>query len=104
MCGLCATGPGTLPLGAYHRHFGAPRKLNGALGAESRLNAAGATFTSVVNEAELYQQTCAAPEAGHAVGWFQGRTEFGPRALRGRSILGNPRNPEIQKRINLNIK
>lgn len=42
--------------------------------------------------------------AGNAVGWFQGRMEYGPRALGGRSILGDPRNPEMQKKLNLKIK
>jgi Predicted carbamoyl transferase, NodU family len=41
---------------------------------------------------------------GNVVGWFQGRMEFGPRALGNRSILGDPRNPEMQKRLNLKIK
>ena len=41
---------------------------------------------------------------GHVVGWFQGRMEFGPRALGNRSILGDPRNPEMQKHLNLKIK
>jgi len=42
--------------------------------------------------------------AGKVVGWFQGRMEYGPRALGGRSILGDPRNPEMQKKLNLKIK
>lgn len=42
--------------------------------------------------------------AGNVVGWVQGRMEFGPRALGGRSILGDPRNPEMQKKLNLKIK
>jgi carbamoyltransferase len=42
--------------------------------------------------------------AGKVVGWFQGRLEYGPRALGGRSILGDPRNPEMQKKLNLKIK
>jgi len=42
--------------------------------------------------------------AGNVVGWFQGRMEFGPRALGNRSILGDARNPEMQKRLNLKIK
>ena len=50
------------------------------------------------------KRTCDALEAGHAVGWFQGRMEFGPRALGARSILGDPRNPEMQKTLNLKIK
>lgn len=41
---------------------------------------------------------------GKIVGWFQGRMEFGPRALGNRSILGDPRNPEMQKKLNLSIK
>ncbi len=41
---------------------------------------------------------------GNVVGWFQGRMEFGPRALGNRSILADPRNPEMQKRLNLKIK
>ncbi len=41
---------------------------------------------------------------GHVVGWFQGRMEYGPRALGNRSILGDPRQPEMQKKINLHIK
>ena len=42
--------------------------------------------------------------SGKIVGWVQGRMEFGPRALGGRSILGDPRNPEMQKKLNLKIK
>ena len=41
---------------------------------------------------------------GNVVGWFQGRMEYGPRALGNRSILGDARNPEMQKKMNLNIK
>lgn len=41
---------------------------------------------------------------GNVVGWFQGRMEFGPRALGNRSILGDPRNPEMQKKLNVKIK
>ncbi|MGR3811525.1 carbamoyltransferase family protein [Jiulongibacter sp. NS-SX5] len=41
---------------------------------------------------------------GNVIGWFQGRMEFGPRALGARSILGDPRNPEMQKKLNLKIK
>jgi carbamoyltransferase len=105
-------------LAAYHQHFGKPRTLSGALdgmqGAylgpqfaqseiERRLAAAGARFT-VANGADLYERTSDALEAGHAVGWFQGRMEFGPRALGARSILGDPRNPEMQRNLNLKIK
>jgi carbamoyltransferase len=41
---------------------------------------------------------------GKVIGWFQGRMEFGPRALGNRSIIGDPRNPEMQKKLNLKIK
>ena len=41
---------------------------------------------------------------GNVVGWVQGRMEFGPRALGGRSILGDPRNPDMQKKLNVKIK
>jgi carbamoyltransferase len=106
-------------LAAYHLHLGRPRNINGALDAmhgsylgpefsqdeiEKHLKALGAAFTTVDSESELYQRTCDALEAGHAVGWFQGRMEFGPRALGARSILGDPRNPEMQQRLNLKIK
>ncbi len=46
----------------------------------------------------------AASRTATSVGWFQGRMEFGPRALGGRSILGDPRNPQMQKNLNLKIK
>ena len=71
---------------------------------KKRLAAAGARFTTVSNEPYLYELTCDALEAGHAVGWFQGRMEFGPRALGARSILGDVRNPEMQKTLNLKVK
>src|SRR6185369_2928647 len=41
---------------------------------------------------------------GNVIGWMQGRMEFGPRALGGRSILGDPRNPKMQSAMNLKIK
>lgn len=53
---------------------------------------------------EIVAQAAAALAAGKVVGWFQGRMEFGPRALGNRSILGDPRSPEMQKVINLKIK
>jgi carbamoyltransferase len=43
-------------------------------------------------------------DSGEIIGWFQGRMEYGPRALGNRSILGDPRNPEMQKKLNLKIK
>ena len=70
---------------------------------EQRLKSAGAKY-DVLNDEELMSETANCLSNGHAVGWFQGRMEFGPRALGGRSILGDPRNAEMQKTLNLKIK
>ena len=70
---------------------------------EARLRAAGARF-DVMEEGAL-TDTCAEDLAGGAaLGWFQGRMEFGPRALGNRSILGDPRSPSMQKTLNLKVK
>jgi carbamoyltransferase len=70
---------------------------------EARLRAAGARF-QVLPEGDLVE-TCASDlSAGLALGWFQGRMEFGPRALGNRSILGDPRSPSMQKTLNLKVK
>jgi len=53
---------------------------------------------------DLFDQVAQLLAAGNVVGWFQGRMEFGPRALGGRSIIGDPRNPEMQSVMNLKIK
>ncbi len=53
---------------------------------------------------ELIRDVAALMNQGLVVGWFQGRMEWGPRALGNRSILGDPRHPEMQKRLNLKIK
>jgi carbamoyltransferase len=70
---------------------------------ETRLTAAGAKFT-VVDDAAAIQEAVDALEAEKAVGWFQGRMEFGPRALGARSILGDPRSPRMQATLNLKVK
>jgi carbamoyltransferase len=70
---------------------------------ESRLAGAGARF-AVASDAEVLDQTVDALAAGKAVGWFQGRMEFGPRALGARSILGDPRSPSMQSVLNLKVK
>ncbi|SFK29075.1 carbamoyltransferase family protein [Methylocapsa palsarum] len=70
---------------------------------ERRLTAAGAVF-EIVEEAELISKTAAALASGQAVGWHQGRMEFGPRSLGNRSILGDPRSPTMQKALNLKVK
>ena len=54
--------------------------------------------------AELCRDVARLLSEGSVVGWFQGRMEWGPRALGNRSILGDPRHPEMQKRLNLKIK
>ncbi len=55
-------------------------------------------------EGELLREVAGELDAGAVVGWFQGRMEFGPRALGCRSILGDARSPEMQRRINLKVK
>ena len=103
---------------AHALHAQAPRVTTGAMDAlqgsylgpsfgqseiETRLGAVGAKF-EVVSDDALYDRTAERLEAGDAVGWFQGRMEFGPRALGNRSILGDPRQPDMQKTLNLKIK
>lgn len=106
-------------LGAYHMHHGGPRRpaasgrdgMNGAyLGPHydtstirERLTAAGARF-EVLDDTELIDRCARALAAGLAVGWHQGRMEFGPRALGARSILGDPRSPTMQRLLNLKVK
>lgn len=70
---------------------------------EKRLKAAGAVF-DVFDDATLLATTADALVAGKAVGWHQGRMEFGPRALGNRSILGDPRSPSMQSVLNLKVK
>lgn len=55
-------------------------------------------------EVDFLDKTIEFIEDGKAIGWFQGRMEFGPRALGSRSILGDPRNPTMQKNLNLKVK
>ena len=68
------------------------------------LDAKRAPYHHHEQEAELLQATVAAMTAGQVVGWFQGRMEFGPRALGSRSIIGDPRQPAMQAQMNLRIK
>jgi carbamoyltransferase len=70
---------------------------------ETRLESAGARFKTL-SERQLTERTAEALADGQAVGWFSGRMEFGPRALGNRSILGDPRNRDMQKVLNLKIK
>jgi carbamoyltransferase len=70
---------------------------------ERRLTAAGAVFHTVSDD-QAIDLTARALADGKAVGWHQGRMEFGPRALGGRSILADPRSPTVQKQLNLKVK
>jgi carbamoyltransferase len=105
-------------LAAYHLHDrrervvpNSPDGMAGAyLGPEfdqpdinKRLTTIGARFTTVGREVML-DTTARALAEGQAIGWFQGRMEFGPRALGNRSILGDPRSPSMQRNLNLKVK
>jgi len=105
-------------LGAYHILHGKERTLSPSRDAmrgaylgpdfspdeiETALTAAEARFTKVSDQ-ELTDQTAKALADGKAVGWMQGRMEFGPRALGGRSIIADPRSPAMQKQLNLKVK
>ena len=69
----------------------------------TELDALGASYT-VLDEEEMLEQVVAKLIAGEAIGWMQGRMEFGPRALGNRSIIADPRSPEMQRQLNLKIK
>ncbi len=71
---------------------------------EEWLMGKGITFRRFPDEGELYRQVARLLASGNIVGWFQGRMEFGPRALGGRSILGDPRSQKMQAAMNLKIK
>jgi len=105
-------------LAAVHLYKAIPRKTNGGgdsmagalLGPsyaqadiEQRLSAVGARF-SVATEDDMVEAAAGALASEQAVGWFQGRMEFGPRSLGARSILGDPRSPGMQRNLNLKIK
>ena len=104
-------------LAAVHIFKGQPRKTNGGDGMfgsflgpsfsqtdiERRLVASGAHF-NVLSEDQMIEMTTRALANQQAVGWFQGRMEFGPRALGARSILGDPRSPTMQRNLNLKVK
>jgi len=105
-------------LAAYYLHRNAPRTLANTLDGmqgsylgpafsqhdvERRLTEVGAVF-DLMDEPSLLDATTAALIEEKAVGWFQGRMEFGPRALGNRSILADPRSPSMQKTLNLRVK
>jgi carbamoyltransferase len=105
-------------LQVWHQYYGNPREVNEGdsqagsyLGPEfsneqirAFLGERGAPATVVQDEQELVDLVAGQIEEGKVVGWFQGRMEFGPRALGSRSILGDPRNREMQTTMNLKIK
>jgi carbamoyltransferase len=68
------------------------------------LDAQGATYTQADSMEDLYSQVAGLLAEEKVVGWFQGRMEFGPRALGGRSIIGDPRSTKMQSIMNLKIK
>jgi len=70
---------------------------------EEQLDRIGAKYETL-NEDDLIDIASTNLSSGEAIGWFQGRMEFGPRALGGRSILGDPRSSETQKNLNLKVK
>ena len=70
---------------------------------EKELNSLGANFQTFEYE-NLIDETAEFLANEKAIGWFQGRMEFGPRALGGRSILGDPRSNKMQKNLNLKVK
>jgi carbamoyltransferase len=71
---------------------------------KKELDRFGSVYTYYNNRDELNRIVAKYISEGQAVGWFQGRMEFGPRALGNRSILADPRNVEMQKNLNLKIK
>ncbi len=105
-------------LAAYHMHFKkertvcSPDLMEGSyLGPEfsdKEIKLTAKKFSAVYKQYDdmdlLCGQTAKLLSEGKVVGWFQGRMEWGPRALGNRSILGDPRNPEMQKKLNLKIK
>tara|TARA_B110000037_G_scaffold200148_1_gene240514 strand:- start:713 stop:2026 length:1314 start_codon:yes stop_codon:yes gene_type:complete len=70
---------------------------------EAELNLCGAKFKKL-SKSGLIEQVASALEDQKAVGWMQGRMEFGPRALGGRSIIADPRSLKMQKQLNLKVK
>jgi carbamoyltransferase len=71
---------------------------------ESHLEKRGMASRRIENRWELSETVARLLADGKIVGWFQGRMEFGPRALGARSILADPRPPDMQSRLNLQIK
>ena len=105
-------------LGAYHIMLNQPRNVSSDIDAMKgsylgpefsqqdiieRLTRCGAIF-KMLSDDKVVEQTAQAMADGKAVGWMNGRMEFGPRALGGRSIIADPRSPTMQKLLNLKVK
>jgi carbamoyltransferase len=106
-------------LALWHRHLGAPRMLPGpggdgmagaylgpafeTAGIAQTLDRIGAVYRCL-SDAELIDRAAADLAEGQALGWFQGRAEYGPRALGNRSILADPRRSDTQSVLNLKVK
>ena len=105
-------------LAAYHVHLGKDRQVSNELDAMSgsylgpsfsqgdirhELDSVGANYEVLADKAVI-NRTVEALVDGKAVGWLQGRMEFGPRALGARSIIADPRSPTMQKILNLKVK
>jgi carbamoyltransferase len=102
---------------AWHQYGSGERRVNGSdsmrggyLGPRfgdaeitTALDASGAVYRRLDDD-ELFEMLAQILEQENVVGWFQGRMEFGPRALGGRSIIGDPRSPKMQSVMNLKIK
>ena len=104
-------------LATWHMHLDKPKHKKGSdsmrgsyLGPsfsqshiETFLNQRGINYNRY-NEAEMIERTAILLSEGKAVGWFQGKMEYGPRALGSRSILADPRSNEMQENLNLKVK
>lgn len=105
-------------LGAYHIMLDQPRKVTNGIDAmkgsflgpefsqleiTERLTKCGAVFETLTDN-DLIEQAAQALANGKAIGWMNGRMEFGPRALGGRSIIADPRSATMQKLLNLKVK
>ncbi|MCB0431277.1 MAG: carbamoyltransferase [Flavobacteriales bacterium] len=106
-------------LAAHHIYFGKERipangydRMKGSylgpafsdLDVEKMSRKYDAVYEACTSTDEVARKTAALLADGHAIGWFQGRMEWGPRALGNRSIIGDPRNEEMQMKLNLKIK
>jgi carbamoyltransferase len=90
---------------AYWGPSATPDQIASAIAARrADFDAAGCTIERIADEATLCRRTAQAISEGKVIGWFQGRLEWGPRALGNRSILGDPRRADMKDILNLKIK